>query len=123
VIRNPYDPISIMMVRGKRTFENAFEHYFASCNMLLDLHDQLQASEIFPIRYEEFIRQPEQSLEKICNFLGLEATPEYLQACASILNKSPERSRHLVKWETEWIEQVKSRMAQYNFLAGYSFEI
>jgi hypothetical protein len=77
---------------------------------------------LFPIRYEQFIHQPEKNLAAICDFLGLEATPEYLQACASILNKSPERSRHLVKWDHDWVEQVKSRMAQYDFLAGYSFE-
>jgi hypothetical protein len=71
VIRNPYDPISIMMVRGK---------------------------------------------------LGLEPTPDYLKACASILHKSPERSRHLVKWETDWVKHVKNRMAEYDFLADYSFD-
>jgi hypothetical protein len=122
VIRNPYDPISIMMMRGKRTFENASEHYFASCKMLLELHNQLSASELFPVRYEDFVGKPEKNLAEICKFLGLEATPEYLNACASILHKSPERSRHLVKWEPEWVEHVKSKMAPYDFLAGYSFE-
>jgi hypothetical protein len=122
VIRNPYDPISIMMVRGKRSFENASEHYFDSCKMLLDLHKQLPASELFPIRYEDFVHQPEKSLAAICNFLGLDATPEYLQACANILNKSPEQSRRLVKWEPAWVEEVKNRMAEYDFLTGYSFE-
>ena len=122
VIRNPYDPISIMMVRGKRSFENASEHYFESCKMLLDLHKQLHASELLPVRYEDFVNQPEKSLGAICNFLGLEATPEYLQACANILNKSPEQSRRLVKWEPAWVEEVKTRMAEYDFLAGYSFE-
>jgi hypothetical protein len=122
VIRNPYDPISIMMIRGKRTFENASEHYFASCKMLLGLHDQMDASELLLIRYEDFVNQPEEKLAEICNFLGLEATPEYLKACASILNNSPERSRRLVTWETDWVEDVKNRSAQYDFLAGYSFE-
>lgn len=122
VIRNPYDPISIMMIRGKRTFENACEHYFDSCKMLLELYDQLNAAELLPIRYEDFVLQPEKNLAEICNFLGLEATSEYLNACASILNKSPERSRRLVKWEPEWIEDVKHRMSKYDFLAGYSFE-
>jgi hypothetical protein len=122
VIRNPFDPISVMMVRGKRTFENASEHYFASCEMLLELHKRLGAFDLLPIKYENFVNQPEKNLAEICNFLGLEAAPDYLKACASILHKSPERSRHLVKWEPDWVERVKSRMAQYDFLAGYSFE-
>jgi hypothetical protein len=122
VIRNPYDPISIMMVRGKRTFENASEHYFANCKMLLELHNQLSASELLTVRYEDFVNQPAKNLAEICNFLGLEATPEYLNACAGILHESPERSRRLVEWEPDWVERVKSRMAPYDFLAGYSFE-
>ncbi len=122
VIRNPYDPISIMMVRGKRTFENASEHYFASCQMLLDLRNQLSASELLSVRYEDFVNQPQKNLAEICIFLGLEPTPGYLKACANILNESPERSRRLVKWETDWVKHVKSRIAQYDFLAGYSFE-
>jgi hypothetical protein len=122
VIRNPYDPISIMMVRGKRTFENASEHYFASCKMLSELHNQLSAYELLPVRYEDFVNQPQKNLAEICIFLGLEPTPDYLKACASILHKSPERSRHLVKWETDWVKRVKNRIAEYDFLAGYSFE-
>ena len=34
VIRNPFDPISIMMIRGKRSFENALQHYFEDCDTL-----------------------------------------------------------------------------------------
>ena len=122
VIRNPYDPISIMMVRGKRSFENASEHYFASCKMLLELHNQLNASELLTVRYEDFVNHPEKNLAGICNFLGLEATSEYLNACAGILNESPERSRRLVSWEADWVKQVQDQMSQYDFLAGYSFE-
>ncbi len=122
VIRNPFDPISVMMVRGKRSFENASEHYFDSCEKLLELYKSFNASDLLPVKYEDFVNQPEKKLAEICNFLGLEPTPEYLKACSSILHKSPERSRHLVKWEPAWVERVNSRMADYDFLAGYSFE-
>ncbi|HSL46390.1 MAG TPA: sulfotransferase [Anaerolineales bacterium] len=122
VIRNPYDPISVMMVRGKRSFEDACEHYFRSCEMLSGLHKRLDTSNILPVKYEDFVNHPEKKLAEICAFLGLSAMPEYLAACASILHESPERSRNMVKWKPEWIDQVKTRMAQYDFLAGYSFE-
>lgn len=122
VIRNPFDPMSVMMVRGKRSFENASAHYFENCDMLVDLRSRLSDADVFPVRYEDFVNQPEQKLAEICKFLGLEADPAYLKACAAILHKSPERSRHLVKWEPAWIEQVESQLKKYDFLAGYSFE-
>lgn len=122
VIRNPYDPISLMMVRGKRTFEAAFEHYFRSCEMLVDLRSRLDVSSLLAVRYEDFVCQPEEGLLSICRFLGLQAGADYLSACSGILRQTPDRSRSLVQWEPRWIEQVQERMSTFGFLAGYSFE-
>ena len=34
VIRNPFDPITAMMIRGGRSFDNSIGHYFAACETL-----------------------------------------------------------------------------------------
>ena len=121
VIRNPYDPISVMMVRGKRTFENAVEHYFDYCETLVTLRKQLDNSNLIAIKYEEFVQQPETRLAEVCRFLGVEAEDDYLQACVGILYDSPERSRELVEWQPDWIEIVQKRIEQVDFLAGYNY--
>lgn len=122
VIRNPFDPISVMMVRGKRTFENAVEHYFGYCKTLVALRKELDSSNLIAVRYEAFVRQPEMRLGDICRFLGVEADDEYLRACAGILHKSPEKSREMVTWRPEWINVVQERIEQVDFLAGYCYE-
>lgn len=122
VVRNPYDPISYMMVRGKRTVENAIERYFAVCEMLAELRKHLNSSELLTVRYEDVIRQPEANLTGVCRFLGIEASDDYLKACADILFKSPDQSRHMVEWGSKWIGQVESRIERFGFLEGYSFE-
>jgi hypothetical protein len=122
VIRNPYDPISVMMVRGKRTFENAIEHYFSNCETLVELRKSLSSSDLCAVKYEDFIRYPEISLGEICGFLGLEAGDDYLKACTGILYKTPDKSRHMVEWDARWIEAVKARIEKYDFLYGYSYE-
>jgi len=122
VIRNPYDPISVMMVRGKRTFENAVEHYFTYCETLLALRKELDSSNLIAVRYEEFVQRPETHLAEICRFLGVEGADEYLRACAGILHESPERSRDMVTWQPDWIEVVQKRIEQVDFLVGYSYE-
>jgi hypothetical protein len=122
VIRNPYDPISVMMVRGQRTFENAVEHYFEYCETLIALRQQLDSSNLIAVRYEEFVQQPERRLGDLCRFLGVEADDEYLRACAGILHESPERSREMVMWQPEWIEVVRERIEQVDFLTGYRYE-
>lgn len=122
VIRNPYDPISIMMVRGKRTFENAIGHYFASCETLVEMRKHLDGSNLLAVKYEDFVDHPETNLTKICRFLGIEASDDYLKACVNVLYESPDRSRHIVEWDSRWIEVVKSKIDRFDFLEGYSFE-
>jgi hypothetical protein len=122
VVRNPYDPISYMMVRGKRTFENAIERYFDVCDMLAEIRKQLNSSGLLTVRYDDSIHQPEVNLTRVCRFLGIEASEDYLKACASILFQSPEQSRQMVEWSSKWIGQVERKIERFDFLEGYSFE-
>lgn len=122
VIRNPYDPIAVTIVRGKQSFENAIEKYFARCKMLAALRKQLNDRNLLAVRYEDFVRHAEMNLTQVCGFLGIETSAEYLQACTRILHKEPDQNRHLVQWDAKSIDVVKSKMEQFDFLQGYSFE-
>jgi sulfotransferase family protein len=120
VIRNPFDPISAMMVRGKRTFENAIDHYFTACNALLDIRRRAGAS-LLPVRYEDFVADPVGGLRAVCGFVGVAADDDYLQACAAIIRPVPDRSRDMVAWDQPWIGRVERRIDEFDFLAGYSY--
>ena len=122
VIRNPYDPISVSMVRGRRTFENAVEQYFGNCETLIKLRQDLNSTNLFAVRYEDFVIRPELHLTQLCRYLGIEPHDAYLRACASIVHDSPDRNRQMVLWDPQWIETVEDRIEQYDFLRGYSFE-
>ncbi len=122
VIRNPFDPISLMMIRGQRSHDNAIEYYFDYCDTLVQLRKQLDSSDMIPVRYESFVRKPEMKLAEICRFLDLEVVDSYLKACAAIINLEPERSRQLINWDPALIGIVEKRLAQYDFLQGYSFD-
>ena len=121
VIRNPFDPISLMMVRGGRSFQNSIDHYFTACEALLDIRRRLDGSTLLPMRYEAVVSDPEGSLGDLCGFLGIQADQDYLTACASIIRPQPDRGRELVDWSASWIAQVEQRMSSYDFLDGYSF--
>lgn len=122
VIRNPYDPISAMMVRSARSFENAIETYFSYCETLTKLRAQLTPSQLFSVRYEDFVRDGKTKLTEICQFLGLQAEPDYLKACTEILHDVPETSREWVIWDATHIDRVAAEIKRYDFLDGYSFE-
>ncbi len=122
VVRNPYDPISVMMVRGRRSFANAIEHYFAHCGALAELRRRLGPERLHTVRYEAFVRSPAPTLAVLCRFLALEPEEGYLRDCASILRAAPDSHRHMVPWGPREIGEVRERMARYDFLRGYSFE-
>jgi hypothetical protein len=111
-----------MMVRGKRTFENAIEHYFTSCETLARMRERLNSSQLFSVKYENLIHDPEAHLSNLCAFLDIYPHEEYIRACTSILYKTPERSSQLVAWEPAWIEVVRTKMERYDFLQGYSYQ-
>jgi sulfotransferase family protein len=120
VVRNPFDPISAMMVRGRRSFENAIDHYFGACDTLREIRRRAGSS-LLPVRYEIFVNAPEAQLASVCHFVGVDADADYLRACAGIIRRRPDRSREMVRWEPKWIERVEQRIADVDFLEGYSY--
>lgn len=122
VIRNPFDPMSAMRIRGKRTIANAVDHYFDYCATLQDLRHRLGDDQLLPVHYESFVGQPRRELARICRFLGVESRDDYLDACAAVIWPEPERSREMVEWPAEWVERVEKLSQQYDFLRGYRFD-
>ena len=120
VIRNPFDPISLMMVRGNRSFARAIDHYFAACETLTRIR-RAQGSAVIPVRYEVFVADPVSGLMSVCAFLGVDADRGYLDACASVVRPRPDRGRELVPWTRSLIDDVERRLARFDFLEGYTY--
>lgn len=121
VIRNPFDPISVMMVRGGRSFQNSIDHYFTACETLVDIRRRMGTA-LLPVRHEDFVTDPETGLARMSVFLGVDAEQDYLDACARIIRRAPDRSRDMVEWTEPWISLVEERIQAFDFLRGYSYE-
>ena len=121
VVRNPFDNITTMMLRSGRTFDSAFDRYFANCEAIVDLVERLGLDALLRIRHEDVILDPTATLTAACEFLGVRPEGEYLEACASILFVSPSRSRAKVPWTEDMRERVERRIDDFDFLAGYRF--
>lgn len=122
VVRNPFDPISLMAIRGRRTIENSVDHYFAACSKLVDIHERVGSERILQVHYEDFVTSPVSELERVCRYLGVDPDPRYLEECANIVDNDFEDSRNRISWSSGWIEEVERRMLDFPFLEGYSFD-
>jgi hypothetical protein len=122
VIRNPFDPIAVMMVRGGRSFRSSIDHYFAACDTLVDLRSRIATATLHSVRYEDFVLQPRDELAALCRFLGADAGEHYLRSCTAIVHAIPDRSRSMVGWTRALIDEVEDRSTAYEFLRGYTYE-
>jgi hypothetical protein len=125
VIRNPYDNISTICKKekkGKMDLEDSIDYYFSLCETVAEIKRQVEDNDIFEFRIESFIHSPEIYLRKLCNFLGLDAPDDYLGDCASIVFRSPQKTRSNVNWNYELIDRVKEKMTGYSFLEDYSYD-
>jgi hypothetical protein len=127
VVRNPFDNISTMAIRaaangGPPDLETAADDYFTLCQAVQRVKERTPEEEIVEVRYERFVEDPVATLRELWLRLGLEPTPEYLERCASVVWKSPHKSRHEIEWSSKLRRKVAQRTAELPFLRGYAFE-
>ncbi|HET6380052.1 MAG TPA: sulfotransferase [candidate division Zixibacteria bacterium] len=122
VVRNPFDNISTMVIRGGRTLEDAIARYFANCRSLVDLRTAIGAERLLTMRHEDLIADPRRQLTDACRLLGVSPTDEYLDACAGVLYARPSRSRSEVDWPEGARRRVARLIDEYEFLRAYSFD-
>jgi hypothetical protein len=119
VVRDPFDNISTMMIRGERTFESALDRYFETCAALVDVSGLIGMDRIHTLFHESFIARPAEELRRLCAYLGLEESVAYTEACTKVVYSSPSRSSSRIAWDAAMIDRVRDRMAEYAFLQRY----
>lgn len=121
-VRNPFDNISTWAVRTRRTLEATADHYFRLCATNREVRSRLAAEDVLDIHHDEFLAEPADNVRQLCHFVGLEADDDYVADCTAIFYSSPNRSRDRAPWTADLIRDVEKRMAEFDFLGGYSYE-
>ena len=131
LVRNPYDmlshgAISSFQERTRTEILNIMiDKFIKACRVrkhLLAEISQMSDQPVFIWRMEDHIANPQQKLAELCEFLNVEGTESYLNACAKIFHKNPSKSRYLIDWPEEYKIRVATAIGQYNFLSGYSWD-
>ena len=124
VIRNPYDNISTEYLRQyhNKSMTYRIDYYFTRCRVIQNIMQHINHRNILFVRHENFIKNPQDNLNKICEFMGVENTVDYLDACTGIVYHSPVKSRHEIQWRPVDIDSVQKKISQFEFLTGYTYE-
>lgn len=120
--RNPYDNISTMATRNDENLAISITKYFRLCRIISAIKEKIDDDHWINVRHEDIIERPRESLIRLCTFLGLNYTEDYLRDCASIIYKSPHKSRLKAPWNHDLIRLVQQEIEKYPLLRGYSFD-
>jgi len=122
VVRNPYDIITSMRRRHNLTLEKKTKLFFAKVRQAAASIARVDPQNVLEIHHGSFIKDPKAELNRICAFLGVQTTTDYLNDCAAIVHKTPSQSRFSAPWTPELIAEVANRMKEFDFFDGYQFE-
>ena len=123
VVRNPFDNISTIFLKGRhKDFQESIDYYFFLADEVSNLKRVFPPTEVMDIYHEEFIRDARAHLQRLTAFLGVDAPDDYLDACSGIVFSKPHLTRHDAPWTKDVIAGVTERLRHYPFLADYSFD-
>ena len=143
VVRNPYDMIATTVlyeasdVHGRKV-DATVDHkhnssaralhftttdtYLRKAKSVRIMTDKLKLN-ILDVHIEDHIRDPKGTMQRICDFLDVECSKEYLQDCYDKTFKSVSRTRDLVTWTEEALKLVENELIKpFPFFQRYSFE-
>lgn len=146
VVRHPLDNIATMSLRTSREFDRLRIHhkggdfkarleeaqregripdhaidamiddYAGLCAAVDGMAGIVPPDRWFEIGYEAFVADPATRLRALLAFLGLAAEDNYVASAAAIVRPSGSRSRDLVAWRHDQLDQVGALIARFPFL-------
>lgn len=123
VVRNPFDNIATISAwRPDQNLDASADEYLSLCRKVNEIKPRVPVDDVLDVHHEDVVADPTAALRRCCRFLSIEAPDDYLRDCASIVFPSPRRTRHRVHWPAALRLRVEAAIAQYPFLAQYSFD-
>lgn len=122
VIRNPYDNIASWSIRAHMSVARSVRHYFELCAAVATVKARVPTQEVIDVRHEDMLADVDGSLDRLCSFLNLEISPDYLRACRQIAFLFPHRTRYFVVWTPQLHREVREGIARFDFLHGYTYQ-
>ena len=77
---------------------------------------------VLTLHSEDIIANPKVPLKKLCEFLEVTCSEDYINDCSSIIYKKPSKTRTTIVWPDVYKRKVEQAIKEIPFLRRYSFE-
>jgi hypothetical protein len=117
VVRNPYDHV---VARARQHPDDpmsaAIETLAGLYAGAAELRARVDTSEWLDLRSEELIANPETTIRRVLDFVGLEPEDAFVEAAAGIVMKSESRRRDTHEWTDEERAKIEACIHHHDFL-------
>lgn len=123
-VRHPLDNIATMAQRSRTTqgqgdgFGRALQRYLR-CAEANRQTCALYPDDTITVWHEDLIADPRRELRRLAAYLGVEADPAWIEACAGIVRPSASRSRDRIDWTSGRLAAVRDIVGRFDFLQRY----
>lgn len=104
-----------------KQLDSSIKRYFGIARNCQETKDVFGDS-VLDIIGEDFVRDPSRYLRKMCDFLEITCSEDYLRDCSSIVDPVPSMTRYFLVWTPEQIEKVYTSMQSIEFLQKQSYK-
>ncbi|XP_078372210.1 uncharacterized protein LOC144655903 [Oculina patagonica] len=138
VIKNPFDNIATMMLRNTAGLRDAVREKGVKINnateldRAIDIYFGMAAANqrvrerygnaVIDIPGHETVLRPKETLQRLCDHLGVTCSEDYLEKCSKILYGVPSITRNKVVWTVTQKANVTKMIKNFPFLKSYSFD-
>ncbi|CAH3112340.1 unnamed protein product [Pocillopora meandrina] len=97
IVGNPFDNIATMVLRGAGERDNVREEGAKASQRVRERFGDA----VIDIPGHETILRPKETLQKLCDHLGVTCTEDYIEKCSKILYGAPSVTRNKIVWTDE----------------------
>ena len=147
VVRNPYDIISTSTLykhggpkfvakqkalfqnnsitaqkfNSEHTLESETKKFFRMANAVTKMIEYIGSENVLEIHNCDLVNNPKVTLQKICTFLQVDCSVDYLEAVKNKVFKKVAKSRQVVEWPLRLQQVVERNKQDFVFFRRYSF--
>ncbi|MBC6414273.1 MAG: hypothetical protein GDA45_05265 [Chromatiales bacterium] len=124
IIRNLYDTTATNSLKRQRRnklpgIDVSIRAMARICSENQKILEQIDSNDVLICKSEDLIANPKLQITRLCDFLKVSASADYINACASCVISKPTNSRFQLDWSGEHKQKINSLIKKYDFLSSY----
>jgi len=108
-------------INNATMLDESIDQYFTMATPNQHVRERYRDA-VLDIPGHEIVLRPKETLQRLCDHLGVTCSENYFETCSKILYGAPSFTRNTVVWTVEQKERVANMIKKYPFMSEYSFD-